>query len=92
MTTRRFLTHRTMSWALAGAGILLSAGYILWLLERVFYGPMAEQWRGLSDATRLEMAYVGTLVVVIVLVGVYPNLLLDLIANSVAPIVARIPT
>jgi NADH-quinone oxidoreductase subunit M len=77
---------------LGAFGIVLSAGYILWMLERVFYGPMAEQWRGLTDATRLEMAYVGTLVVVIVLVGVYPNLLLDLIANSVAPIVARIPT
>ena len=26
MTTRRFLTHRTMSWALVGAGVLLLAG------------------------------------------------------------------
>src|SRR3954449_10605123 len=56
-------------------GILLSAGYILWLLERVFYGPMSDQWRSLTDATRLEMATVGTLVVLIVLVGVYPNIL-----------------
>jgi NADH-quinone oxidoreductase subunit M len=76
---------------LGAFGIVLSAGYILWLLERVFYGPMAEQWRSLTDATRLEMAYVSTLVAVIVLIGVYPNLLLDIIANSVAPIVQRIP-
>jgi NADH-quinone oxidoreductase subunit M len=71
-------------------GIVLSAGYILWLLERVFYGPMSEQWRTLTDATRLEMATVGTLVAVIVLVGVYPNILLDVIANSVAPIYDRV--
>jgi len=71
-------------------GILLSAGYILWLLERVFYGPMSDQWRGLTDATRLEMATVGTLVALIVLVGVYPNILLGVIANSVAPIYERV--
>jgi NADH-quinone oxidoreductase subunit M len=71
-------------------GIVLSAGYILWLLERVFYGPMSDQWRSLTDATRLEMVTVGTLVALIVLVGVYPNILLDVIANSVAPIYDRV--
>lgn len=76
---------------LGAFGVVLSAGYILWLLERVFYGPMAEQWKGLPDATRLEVATIGTLVAVIVVVGVYPNLLLDMIANAVAPIVSRIP-
>jgi NADH-quinone oxidoreductase subunit M len=71
-------------------GILLSAGYILWLLERVFYGPLVERWRGLPDATPLELVYTSTLVAVIVLIGVYPNVVLDMIANSVAPIVARL--
>src|SRR5579884_1372979 len=77
--------------AFGAFGIVLSAGYILWMLERVFYGPLAERWKGLSDATRLETATIATLVAVIVLVGVYPNLLLDVIANGVAPIVSRLP-
>src|SRR5579884_3686940 len=76
--------------AFGAFGIMLSAGYILWMLERVFYGPLAERWKGLSDATRLETATIATLVAVIVLVGVYPNLLLDVIANGVAPIVSRL--
>jgi NADH-quinone oxidoreductase subunit M len=76
---------------LGAFGIVLSAGYILWLLERVFYGPMAAQWAGLPDATRLETVTIGTLVAVIVLVGVWPNVLLEIIANSVAPIVSRLP-
>ncbi len=71
-------------------GILLSAGYILWLLERVFYGPMSDHWRSLTDATPLEMFTIGTLVAVIVLVGVYPNVLLDVIANGVAPIYSKV--
>jgi NADH-quinone oxidoreductase subunit M len=75
---------------LGAFGVVLSAGYILWLLERVFYGPMSDRWRSLTDATRLEMFTVGTLVAVIVLVGVYPNVLLDVIANGVAPIYDRV--
>ena len=60
-------------------------------------GDPAAQYRSihdkllrLPDATRLEFATIGTLVGVIVLLGVYPNLLLDVIANSVAPIVTRL--
>ena len=79
-----------LTFLLIGVLIVGSAGYILWLLERVFYGPMSDQWRSLTDATRLEMATVGTLVALIVLVGVYPNILLDVIANSVAPIYERV--
>src|SRR5579883_1763144 len=76
--------------ALGAFGVVLSAGYILWLLERVFYGPLDARWKGLPDATRLEFATIGALVAVIVLVGIYPNVLLDIVANSVAPIVARL--
>lgn len=76
--------------ALGAFGVVLSAGYILWLLERVFYGPISDRWRGLPDATRLEYFYVGALIGVIVLFGLYPNLLLDIIANSVTPIVTRL--
>ena len=89
-----FDSHGGAWWAFAVLGtfgVVLAAGYILWMLERVFYGPMADQWKGLPDATRLEMFTVGTLVAVIVLVGVYPNLLLGMIANSVAPILSKIP-
>ena len=75
---------------LATLGILLSAGYILWLLERVFYGPMSDHWRSLTDATPLEMFTIGTLVAVIVLVGVYPNVVLDVIANGVTPVYQRV--
>jgi NADH-quinone oxidoreductase subunit M len=76
---------------LGAFGVVLSAGYILWMLERVFYGPMADQWKGLADATKLEVATIGTLVAVIVLVGVYPNVVLDIIATAVAPVVTRLP-
>ena len=69
---------------------MLSAGYILWMLERVFYGPMSDQWRSRPTPRVWRWSTVGTLVALIVLVGVYPNILLDMIANSVAPIYDRV--
>ncbi|HLH25392.1 MAG TPA: NADH-quinone oxidoreductase subunit M [Chloroflexota bacterium] len=90
-----FDSHNGAWWGFAVLGtfgVVLAAGYILWMLERVFYGPLSDRWKGLPDATRLEMVTIGALVAVIVLVGVYPNLLLGMIANSVAPIVSKIPT
>src|SRR5581483_9876285 len=31
-------------------GILLSAGYITWMIQRVFFGPQSERWAALPDA------------------------------------------
>ena len=69
--------------------IVVTAGYMLWLLERVFFGPERPQWDGLRDANRLEVFTVGALVVVIVLVGVFPSLLAGIIVPGVSPIAAR---
>src|SRR5450756_2241011 len=47
---------------LAAFGIVITAGYLLWMLQRVFMGPLPEQWSGLGDASRLELFNVGLLV------------------------------
>ena len=62
---------------------------MLWLLERVFFGPERPEWRGLGDASRLEIATVGALVVVILLIGVFPSLLAGIIIPGVSPIASR---
>jgi len=69
--------------------IVITAGYMLWLLERVFFGPERPQWGNLGDASRLEMAAVSALVIVIVLVGVFPALLGSVIIPGVSAIAAR---
>jgi len=72
-------------------GILLTAGYILWMLERVFFGPPNPRWADLVDATtwweRLPM--VG-LVASILAIGIYPAILVPVIEAGIAPIVARL--
>jgi len=68
-------------------GIVVTAGYILWMLQRVFYGPVREQFSGVADAGILERVYMFAFVAVIMLVGVYPAILTDVIKTGVMPIV-----
>jgi len=64
---------------LAALGIVVGAGYILWMLERVFYRAPLEKYNGVPDANHMEKAYIFAFVVLIMLFGVYPKLLLDVI-------------
>jgi NADH-quinone oxidoreductase subunit M len=62
--------------------MILTAGYLLWMLKRVFYGPFNLKWEELSDATRRETLPLFALSVVIVFVGIYPRYLIDIITPS----------
>jgi len=72
-------------------GVLLSAGYILWMLQRVLWGPPMSRWSGLTDATAWwERVPVIGLAVVILAVGIYPSWMVDVIQTGVQPIAARL--
>ncbi len=69
--------------------IAITAGYMLWLVERVFWGPEKPQWQHLGDASAREIMAISALVLVIVLVGVFPGLLGTMISSAMAPLAAR---
>lgn len=75
---------------LAVIGVVVAAGYILWLLQRTFYGPVKEAFSGVKDADRLEKFYMVAFVAVILLVGIYPAIITDVIELGVSPIAAMI--
>ena len=75
---------------LAAFGIVVTAGYLLWMLERVFMGPLPQRWAGLRDANRLEMVTVGIMIAAIIVVGLYPSILTDVIATGVGPMADRL--
>lgn len=70
--------------------VVLAAGYILWMLQRVFYGPPQEQFAHAHDADALERVYMFAFIVLIILVGVYPSILANIIKMGVAPLVPPI--
>lgn len=54
-------------------GVILTAGYMLWLLKRLFYGPEQEKWKShLYDATPTERVVGACLAISILAFGVYP--------------------
>jgi NADH-quinone oxidoreductase subunit M len=56
------------------------------MLQRVFFGPLQERWSDLTDAGPREIFATGTLVFFILLVGIFPNVIAEMIAASVAPV------
>ncbi|HSW57906.1 MAG TPA: NADH-quinone oxidoreductase subunit M [Dehalococcoidales bacterium] len=71
---------------LAAAGVVLAAGYILWMVQRAFYGPLPERFRQIKDADKREMLYMFILVGLIILIGIYPAILTDVIRTGIWPV------
>ncbi|MBZ8119627.1 NADH-quinone oxidoreductase subunit M [Roseovarius sp. LXJ103] len=77
----------------AVSGVILSAGYALWLYRRVVMGDLIkESLRSITDMTRLERAIFAPLVVMTLLLGVYPSLVLDIIGPSVEALISNYDT
>ncbi len=69
-------TVRIWIW-IAATGVILTAGYMLWLLKRLFYGPEQQKWVGhLTDATRLEQVLAWSMCAMILVLGLCPNILI----------------
>jgi NADH-quinone oxidoreductase subunit M len=75
---------------LAATAVILTAGYILWTLQRVFLGRN-EAWRGLPDLDAREWSIALPMVVLTVLLGILPQtLVFDWMSPSVQETVAKI--
>ena len=84
---------RAYAWptALAVLGIILAAGYILWMMERAFFGPRRERFDQLTDANLIEAIPLLIMVITIVGVGFYPSLLTDVFEIGLAPMLDVLP-
>jgi NADH-quinone oxidoreductase subunit M len=60
--------------AIAALGMILTAGYILWTLQRVYLGPMPEHREHLSPLTAREVLVLASMGVFTIVLGVYPKL------------------
>jgi NADH-quinone oxidoreductase subunit M len=69
-------------------GVVLTAGYILWMLQQAFYGPVKDEFNGVKDADGMEKFYMFVLVAAIMLVGIYPAILTDVFKLGITPIAA----
>jgi NADH-quinone oxidoreductase subunit M len=85
-------TFPVWSWAtgLAAFGLVLATGYILWMAQRTLFGPRPARYDDLPDASLVDVAAMGVLLVPVLVVGVYPKLLTDIFDSSMTQIMLRL--
>jgi NADH-quinone oxidoreductase subunit M len=77
--------------AFATTGVILSAVYMLWLMQRVFYGEVTnERNRALPDLTPREWVVITPVVAMAILMGVFPNIFLAPTGPAVDKVVQRV--
>lgn len=64
---------------LATIGLVVTAAYLLWTIQRVLLGPVNPKWEKLPDIDMREMVSVAPLMVLMVLFGVYPKPILHIL-------------
>jgi NADH-quinone oxidoreductase subunit M len=72
---------------LAAIGVILAAVYLLWMFQRVMYGPVREAYRALPDMSALEIACAVPLLLLTVLLGVLPQPFIAIIEPSLDRVV-----
>jgi len=70
--------------AVAGLGVILGAVYMLWMVQRVFFGPLKKpENEKLKDLTLREAVVLIPLILAIFLIGLFPNLFLSKVERSI---------
>ena len=85
--------YKVSTWAtlIATTGIILGAGYMLYLYRRIAFGPQANaDAAAMQDIDGREMWLLAPIAVVVLWMGVYPETFLAPIRRDVATIVNRI--
>ncbi|MDQ6629396.1 MAG: NADH-quinone oxidoreductase subunit M [Pseudomonadota bacterium] len=71
--------------AIAASTMIWGAAYTLWMVKRVYFGPIANAHvRELQDVNRREFAMLGVLAAAVIAMGVYPKPFTDVMQVSVA--------
>lgn len=67
---------------LALIGLLVSAALFLQMLQRLFFGDLPERLSGFTDLGRREVIVLAPVLALVVVIGVWPTPLLDLISST----------
>ena len=73
--------------ALTGIGIVVTAAYILRVMHKVFYKEPAMEFHHLTPITGFEKLAGIILVANLIMIGLYPSIMINLIRSSVEPLV-----
>ncbi len=82
---------------IAGSGIIIGAAYMLWALQKVFFGKLNDKWAGPWDPTHtkyktddinaVELAALIPLALIVIFLGIQPHYVLDMMTSSVTQLI-----
>src|SRR5439155_12725964 len=79
--------------AVATVCMVLAAGYLLWMFQRIAFGEISEFFKSLghhlTDMTPTEILTLAPLAALTVAFGLFPGLVLDLVSGSVPAVLAH---
>ncbi len=83
-------TFRLILMVFATSGVILGAYYMLWMVQRVFFGPLKnEKNKDLKDLSLREMIVLVPFIVAVFWIGLYPKTYLDKMHTSVDHYIAK---
>jgi len=72
------------------AGLLLTAIFLLTLIQRVFQGPLSERWKQFPELTRTEILTIMPMIALMFFIGIYPQGVLHFINRTAVQLVSQL--
>ena len=67
---------------IAATAVVLTAGYMLWTLQRVWLGKLNEKYATMPEINGRELFTLVPLAAIVIVLGIYPSFVLDLMMSS----------
>lgn len=64
--------------SLALIGVIVTAAFFLWTIQRMFLGPLNDQWKSIKDMDLREIWTLAPLLIAMLFIGIYPKPVIDL--------------
>lgn len=75
---------------LAAIGIVITAGFFLWMLQRMVLGELPARWEGLRDMDAREWVSLAPLAFLTILIGLYPAWIMNPINEAMTSLLRMI--
>ncbi len=77
---------------LAVLGVVITAAYFLWTIQRIFLGELNPQWAALPDMDGGELIATVPLAAIMLIFGLYPDPIVRIINTAMSALVNHMDT
>ena len=76
--------YKKIGTIIATIAIILTTGYMLWMIHKTMFGPPMERFDKINDATDRELIAASILGIPILVIGIYPQIIIEYLDLSLA--------